>query len=227
VKTFKKEPITQQVVTYLTGYIADKDLKVGDSLPTEIELTKKLQIGRSTVREAVGVMQANGLIERRHGVGIVVSDKTGNATINLLALFLKRENIPNHEVLEIRKLLEISAVKSATHNHTEEDINDIKEHLDILNKSDVKLDDYINADVNFHLTIAKASHNSLIFIILSALRPVIFQFISKTVGTEISLPEKKFKIHHQIFDCICKRDEAGAVKMMASHLKLTRDMLGF
>src|SRR6266498_314100 len=86
----KQGALCEWAVEHLTGLIMTGRLRVGDFLPPEPELCKQLGMSRATVREAVRMLEARGLIERRHGVGVIVVNRSHEATVSTISMMLQR-----------------------------------------------------------------------------------------------------------------------------------------
>ncbi|WP_236686891.1 FadR/GntR family transcriptional regulator [Ornithinibacillus contaminans] len=108
-----KQKVYQGVLQEIRNYIELENLRPGDKLPSERELSEKLAAGRSSVREALRAMELIGLIETRHGEGTFLSKYRPYQTVELLSSFVLKENTTRLELLTVKKLLEKEAVKLA------------------------------------------------------------------------------------------------------------------
>ncbi|MBC8078862.1 MAG: FadR family transcriptional regulator [Gorillibacterium sp.] len=129
-------------------------------LPTVVELAASFEVGRSTIREALSALKAMGWVDIRHGGGTFVSkvlpSELGEENGGL---FYKTESF--QEVLEVRKFIEVGCAALAAERRTEADLAGLESILSQMEASidNEELSD--QADIGFHLQIARASHNSL------------------------------------------------------------------
>jgi GntR family transcriptional regulator, transcriptional repressor for pyruvate dehydrogenase complex len=207
----------------LTEYIVKK-VRAGEYLPPEHELCKKLGIGRSTLREAVTVLESKGLVKRFHGQGVQVVDESQRAVSDMFQLLMKREGSTIKELIEARNIFEVKSAELAAERATHEDLQLIKKALQTMQSENVSLTEYVQADIDFHLAIAKASHNNVLLLILMAVRPLLHDAILATVQS-IPRPEHVLKYHEKIFSAIEKQDVKGASKAMIEHLRGTESMI--
>lgn len=152
---------TNMIVQSIIKRIEENNLQEGDKLESERELSKKLKVSRSSIREAIRSLHAMGYVETIEKIGTFISSKylefnNGNETEDLLRL------APIMELMEVRYLLETSFINLASERATDSDIHKLKQ---IVQKIESTIDneyDYYMLDLEFHLQIAKSTHNSLI-----------------------------------------------------------------
>ncbi|MBY7143854.1 FadR family transcriptional regulator [Virgibacillus sp. NKC19-3] len=121
-----KQKVYQEVLQEIRKFIDHNDLKPGDKLPSERELSDKLQAGRSSIREALRAMELLGLIETRHGEGTFLSIYQPFQTVELLSSFILQENSIKHDLIQTKNLLEKEAAKLAFDHITEVDIIELQ-----------------------------------------------------------------------------------------------------
>lgn len=92
----------------LVGYIVEKELREGAMLPPEAKLAEELSIGRSSLREAVKSLEALGLLQARHGVGVFVQNASIDPVLRVLQFTLIDDSNELVELLELRRLIELS-----------------------------------------------------------------------------------------------------------------------
>jgi len=216
--------MTDQAVKVLNDFILLGKLKNGDYLPPELELCKQLGISRSTLREAIKILESQGFVKKRHGVGVEVVDESDRAAKNMLQLMLRRAGTTMEELIEVRFTNEIRTAGLAAMNANSDDLTDIEHHLEIMRNTMTTTDDYIKADIDFHLAIAKASHNRIFHLILLTIRPLIEEMIYKTLNYH-HRPERSMKYHEKIFETIKNQQPGDAAEAMKKHLEGTKIML--
>ncbi|MGG0298695.1 GntR family transcriptional regulator, partial [Bacillus pacificus] len=133
--------------------IKNGTLKPGDKLLPVHQLAEQFQVGRSAVREALSALRAMGLIEMKQGEGTYVKNFDSSSLTKSLnnRLLMKKEDILN--LLEVRKVLEVGAVRAAAAKRTEDNLQNMKHWLDEMAKSvgDEKAGE--KADFQFHIAL--------------------------------------------------------------------------
>ena len=148
----QKKSLAEEVAEQLQKQIKEGKLKEGDKLPTEPELMKVFGVGRSTIREAVKMLLNKGYI----------SVQQGRVNESFEQRF-KRADI--QDLYDVRKILEAAIAERAALHRTEQDLKDIQEYT-MKRKVSAKaglLKECFEADICFHVAVAKATHNEILF----------------------------------------------------------------
>jgi GntR family transcriptional regulator, transcriptional repressor for pyruvate dehydrogenase complex len=223
-KVIQKTKIIDQVIDALKDYILNGNYKNGDYLPTEVELCRMMGIGRSSLREAVMILESQGFVKKIQGVGVMIVDESFRATSEMLRLMLIRKGYTMAELFEVRYINEIRTAELAAMNANRENLEEIKKHLMIMRDSMSTNTEYLNADIEFHLAIARASQNSVFTMILQIVRPLLEDMIKETLKYH-HRPEHSMKYHERIFDAIKRKDTVESARAMKEHLEGTKEML--
>jgi GntR family transcriptional repressor for pyruvate dehydrogenase complex len=221
-----KSPLVQRSADALTDLIIEGNLDTGSFLPTEQDLCGRLGVGRSTIREAIKIIEAKGLVERVHGVGVKIVDESQQAASNMLKLLFRRRGASIRELNEVRTIYEITAVKLAAERADDDDLNEIGKYLGAMQSIDTPSKEYIRADFSFHLAIARATHNNVLILIVETIRPLLEDMIFATLKSD-PRPELRRRYHENIYEAIKKRDGEEAAKAMAEHLKGAKEMVEY
>jgi GntR family transcriptional regulator, transcriptional repressor for pyruvate dehydrogenase complex len=225
IPNIQKTKIIEQVTTILKNHILKGKYKNGDFLPPEMELCNQLGIGRSTLREAIKTLESQGFVTKNHGVGIKVVDESLRATSDMLKILLSRKGSNMYDLIDVRYVNEIRTAELAALNATPENLDEIEKHLMIMRNSLVSNNEYLQADIEFHLAIAKASQNKIFVLILKIIRPLIEDMILKTLEYD-HRPEQSLNFHENIFKAIKEKNPDLCASAMKQHLKGTKSMLG-
>lgn len=102
-----------EIVKQLREMITADGLKSGDKLPSERELSERLNVGRSSVREALRALELLGLIETRRGEGTFIRDFRGNQLVQLLSTFILQDEKAKRDVLETKQFIEMDCLRLA------------------------------------------------------------------------------------------------------------------
>lgn len=192
------------------------DLPVGSPLPSERELSEDFGVGRSSVREALRMLESRGLIESR-GNGAFVVASWRNPLNHSLAILLAAEEGTPRELFELRRILECEAAALAAVRRSDE-------HVALLEASNHEMSQeltsdsrYITADINFHVAIADATGNRMILHLMHAIR----EQLRTVLGTVFNVPggpERSVEQHRQIAAAITLQQPDRARDLMNEHI---------
>jgi DNA-binding FadR family transcriptional regulator len=156
----KRHSLADEVASRLQQQISLGQYKPGDKLPTEPALMQEFGVGRSTIREAVRILANGGVVRVQQGVGTFVEATRGIA--EPLSQRLKRAEF--RDLNEVRQLLEIKIAQKAALHRTEKDIEKMQRFLQLRKEMAAanNVDECIQADIDFHTSIAEASQNSIL-----------------------------------------------------------------
>ena len=220
----ERKRLADQIIEKLASMIATGELKPGDKLPSEPELMKNFGVGRSSIREAVGALSLIGLVTVRpgHGTHVAVPSKESQSKPIGLMLTVGRDKI--RELVEARLIIEQATVKLAAERATEQDLKEIKRHMDDLKPPLTVSKKAIRADLDFHDAIAKASQNSVLNRFLSELRQPMKHWMEQKAKHDWGY-EKVYDQHSKIVDAIESHDGERAQIAMRNHLESTGEKL--
>jgi len=198
--------------------------KSGDRLDTIEDQAKFYHVGRSTIREALGLLRAKGLVDTVQGGGTFVS--TGlEVTLNPSQYIAETSELKH--VLEVRKIIEVGAVSLAVQNRTDRDISELRKIIRQMESALGNEELSQIYDAKFHVGIATATHNSLVEKMMQS----VSSSISKTIHESRSLwmlyqkdsYNALLEEHKAILDAIERQDESAAVQLLTSHLDKVRE----
>ncbi|MCS7234701.1 MAG: FadR/GntR family transcriptional regulator [Armatimonadota bacterium] len=208
--------VYQLVADRLLHQIRQRRLSPGDPLPPEHELARRYGVGRSSVREALRLLESRGVI-RSAGHGSFVVAEYGNPLVDSLRFLLTLEVFGLEELYEIRKVLETEFAALAAVRRTEEHLARMEEAI---RQMEAGLDSqarYIEADLRFHLTVAEATRNRVAVYVMRAIRDPLHRALARVYHIPGS-PQKSMAQHHAILDAVRAADPAAARARMAEHL---------
>lgn len=187
-KIGNSDTLVNEIITQLSQAIIDGDFKPGDKLPSEAELCEQLGVGRNSLREAIRVLNAMGVVKTKRGQGTFLQDTISHEVFNPLIFRLILDPKNTTDVFELRVMVESIVVIMAIYKASPEEIQSIRVLVDETNKlaqsNQSSIDDLIKLDVQFHLSIAKCVHNKLIEAILETLVLMFEPSIKKVLQTE-------------------------------------------
>lgn len=115
-----------EVVKNLKNIIELDGLKAGDKIPSERELSERLHVGRSSVREALRALELLGLIETRVGEGTFLRDARANQLVQLLGTFILQDDKSKKDVKETKHLIEMDCLKLVSARNDKEQLLQLK-----------------------------------------------------------------------------------------------------
>lgn len=211
-----KDKAYEKVTHYVKERIKTGELRVGDKIPTERELSEKLELSRNSVREALRTMDNMGLIRCRQGSGNYISGEMQQIIEETLYMMFMLKQISDIDVSQLRRAIDIQAMILAVHNVNEDDIYEIKQLLDRLDVIEVDESAFVDRDI--HLLISKYSKNKLIEIINDTLSTIMEKFIFKARRLVIGNESDVLTVFHRdMLMSLLERNEGKGVLVINKH----------
>ncbi|MFZ7103646.1 MAG: FadR/GntR family transcriptional regulator [Peptococcaceae bacterium] len=220
----KKDPsnVYERIIKQLTTAIMHGELKPGDKLPAERTLAEMMGVSRTSLREALKMLEASGMVVIKHGQGVFITEKESSA--NLLKDFAGKNLIENNtlrDLFELRKLLETQNAIWTCQRGSEEDIYSLNklviETLDALQQNKDDLVILAKQDSDFHTKLAEASGNRVIVRVMHDLLDLLNDSRCQALSIP-ARPQKSLSEHKEIVDALIKRDQALVQEKMLNHL---------
>lgn len=216
----EKSSTVQKTTDYLVEYIRSEKSRIGEKLFTEKRLCEELSVGRGSVREALRVLEAQGLIEIQHGKGAFIIRKDMEEQGDLINWF-SRNKVKLKEFMEVRQAIEPLAIKLAVERGTDEEITELEKiHHKYLNgveeRDSVAMAD---CDEQFHSLIVKMAGNKMLQFMNDRINEKIAVFRLKTFRIEHNA-YNAIKAHEDILHAIKERDAQIGEIFVLRHLKL-------
>lgn len=219
--SIKIKRVSDEVVSQIHQLLLDGKLKKGDRLLPEREMAKELGVSRPALREALFALESTGVIERRKGGGCYVRRFSSNDLITSI-VSSKSDKQLFIDLLEVREVLESRAVELAIERATGRDLQRIGEAIEMMESP--SSGSGIEADIRFHLYIAAASHNEIIFKLTKNIENLLYSTRKQT----LELPGRKEESaieHRQIFQAIKEKKKGQAVQEMKFHIRKVEDLI--
>jgi len=219
----ERKRLADQVADHLMALIGTGELKPGDRLPSEPELMKQFNVGRSSIREAIGALSLVGLVTVKPGQGTHVVGFSAENNLKPIGLLgIGREKIS--ELVEARVELECVIVRFAAERATAEDIEEIKNvHAQMKDVRGVE-EQLIKLDLAFHMAVARASGNTVLTRFLMEMRQPIRLWMEQKARFDWGY-DKVYEQHDLIVDAIASGDPNRAELALKSHLQSTGERL--
>lgn len=214
-------PISQAIAHQIERMILDGALKPQAKIPSERQLSSKLGVSRSIVREALKELHGRGVIDTRHGLGSFVAEivqQPENESPFMQLFFSHSRTL--YDLYEVREQLEGQAAFLAAQRGTDEDFYRITKAFNAMESSDP----LTNADLDhaFHRAIFEASHNAVLVHILSSLKTLMLHSVHASVSNlshRTQVRQQIDKHHRQIYNAIISRQAQWAQKAAATHVR--------
>jgi DNA-binding FadR family transcriptional regulator len=207
----------------LSGQIAP-----GAALPAERELVVQSGLSRATVREALRIVEAQGLVQTRSGRngGTWVCQPDHNLMSLQLSTFIRGRSISQECVFDAREAIEIVTSSLAARNRTEDDLAAIRREMVSLEDPSTPPGKLIEGNIAWHLAVARASHNELLTDFMYCISSVIAQHLQGEEARELRDEGSRVSMcraHRSICKAIEARDPEAAARRMSRHLQGSRE----
>lgn len=208
-----------RVIGALTSYIRDHELGPGDSLPSELALSKELRVSRTVIREAFRSMAAMRLLDLHVGKRARVAELDHGAMSLMIEHGVGTEQINVHQIYDVRRTIEMRTASLAALRRTEEEARILLDHATAMETLFHAPEKVMEHDLAFHLAIAKASKNPIFLLILGAFQTVSRQTWPIGWRSRSSDEERKAMnaLHLSIAEAILAGDPQAASQLMAKH----------
>lgn len=210
----KKMPTRVDVaLDYITGEIANGNLKAGDKLPNEKELAELLGISRTPIREAMKTLAVSGLVDIRHGHGNYVREDEGLPALPLMMFQLYLKDSTPSMLMELRYVFDRNCTELAAERRTDADLAAMRECIDRLKalteRPDASLDELLTADLDFHRAVYAAAGNKLIAMVADFVLNMVAPAVRKSL--DVSGRFRAVGLHEQIYEMIANRSTRDSV----------------
>lgn len=197
-------------------------LKSGDKLPSEPELAERFGVSRTVVREAVKALREKGLLEIMPGKGTYIADiadsMTGVVRDSLGLMVGAQFDGGLADLLQVRSILEPEIAAIAAEIAGEEDYQVLQRAVDIMDTALANSTEFIEADLEFHLALAKATQNSLIPILIDPVVDLLREQRARMCRVRGGAARGQYH-HKRILEAVKQRDPDAARQAMADHLE--------
>lgn len=215
----KKTKLSEQTADRLYEMIADEHRYLpGSKLPNENELSEELQVSRTTLREAISFLVAQGVLEIQRGKGTFVAAQLPTAGLDLTALAGMRSRGRARDLFEMRLIFEPATAALACQRATDEELEQIRKKAEKVELEARIGGDWPLADQEFHLAIMRASHNEYMRRLYPIINGAVGEILQISHNRQ-SMQETALADNRMILDFLLRRDEAGARYAMSIHMK--------
>lgn len=220
----------ERVAHQIEAMVLDGSLTDGVRLPSERKLCQRLNVSRSSLREALKELHARGIVESKRGSGSYVVTFQQAQPNKTLQKLLKDNPSTLDELLEARELLEGEVAYLAAKRATDLDLEHIRKAYEAL--VEIRHPDnaaeHAERDIAFHRTVYSAAHNSILLMSLNSTRDLMMSFIfdmaDQFYAKKMSKRQNDTQ-HRRIYRAIERRDPAAAKRAARAHIHTVSEML--
>ncbi len=205
----KRNNAVEEIIDNFKEALIERSLQPGQRLPSETELVEQFGVGRGTIREAMKMLRALGVVKIQQGDGTYIADQPSADLLNPLIFALLSNMGSGTELVELRALIEIGSYQIAAKRATEADWADILDkeqaYIKYARTSPLDYDQLTRLDLDLHTSLIDASHNQLIIKIGHTVEEMFFASIRSTLENAPTL-EPIIDGHREIVEAVQSGD---------------------
>jgi DNA-binding FadR family transcriptional regulator len=206
------------VVNSIKELLLGKKVLPGDRLPPETELCRLLSVSRGSVREAMKILSALGIVEVKRGDGTYISTGGGEVMFDPLLFNLIVSQPEFAELKELRVILEKNVVRLAILNATDDDLRQLREcvekTLSLKDKAEKKYDELLSLDLEFHAILGRAGKNRPLETIYRFVMQYFRPYVAQSLTKQSNFSHESSDAHLKILEAVERRDVAAAEKFV-------------
>lgn len=199
--------------------ILSGDYVEGTPLPPERELVVQTRMSRTTVREALRILEVQGLVRIKAGRagGAFVTTPGGESVADSIALLIRGRQIRLSSLHQTREALEPFCARLAATNRTAHDLQVLDEANEAIATKGT-LEEFLQANVDWHVGVAAAGHNEILYGMMIGLSKAIYTLTNNEGFVDDEVRSIALKAHRSVTDAIRKQDGDAAVRRMERHV---------
>jgi len=217
----KKKKLADAVIDEIGRMIENGELKEGDKLPNQDDFANQLQVSRTSLREALRILDLLGAIEQRPGFGTVIKKYNPVLFTNTITVPpLMADAQGTIELIKARQIIEVGAAELAAENVTDDQIEILSGLTEELSQTlkEESLERYIQNDISFHSRVSEFSNNRFIIYSFENIKMYIQQYMHEFFKMMPGLLNPSEKFHRSIFNYIAAKNPAKARQAMKEHI---------
>ncbi len=200
--------------------IIDGEFRNGDALPVERELVLQTGLSRSSVREALRILETEGLVQTKPGRygGTVVNLPSAELLAGQVNLFVRGRRIARQEIITAREAIEPALARLAALNRDAQDLAELDRISIALEAAMDDLPRFLEENANWHLAIAVASHNEILCAFMKSITHLILDSTEVEDVTSEDVRKMVIQAHRNVLLAIEQGDADAAQRRMARHV---------
>jgi GntR family transcriptional repressor for pyruvate dehydrogenase complex len=218
-----KENVTVRLLTTFKGLISEGTLISGTRLPAERELAERFQVSRSSLRQALKVLEIMGVISQRVGDGTYITNGESSVLAESLEFLILLNGISFHEVMEARIIVEPELAARAASRATPKDHAALRHEMKAMKKSEKQHNSISQHDLEFHKIIFDAAGSRVCSMLFTVIHQSLHNLVELT--SHLVSVDHTLLFHQRIYAAIVQGDPEEARKRMTEHLLDVKDLL--
>lgn len=202
-KPLGRKSVVKQVLDHFREALINRELQPGDYLPSETELTEAFGVGKTSIREAIKMLEAVGIVEVKQGHGSFIREKPAEDTLTPMIFQLIVDQGTHEQLIQLRALFEPGYMTLALEQATDEEIEWIGESIEEFERSIAEGTQRAEDDLDFHYRILEATHNPFIIRIGKTVLQLFTASVTQSMRT---IPDIALRDHRAIFAALAARD---------------------
>src|SRR5882762_3858585 len=222
-KPISRLSLSDEIVEQIIDLISRGILRPGERMPSEKQLCQQFGVGRTSVREALRSLSVLGILQPHAGEGTYVSEDNRRYLERTLqwSLLLDRKMVD--DLIETRLTLESETAFLAAQRAGHDDLHEIEAAIEGMEQSANQPDSYLGFDLRFHVAIARAFQNSILFQLLGMIRGYLQTWIKETLSAppahHSELRANKSIAEHRVVQAALKSGNAERARQaMKEHI---------
>lgn len=220
---YRNEDITSKLIVRFRHMIADGTLVPGNRLPPERSLARDFAVSRNSVRQALKVMEAMGVVRQKVGSGTYLNENASSILTEAFQFLMLMDSITHEELFDARLMMEPEVAARAANRATLDHLKELGRALEAMKQSGGDFERVIEADVEFHNRIFEAAGNRIFQAVFTVLHRALLGSISET-SRKVDVSHT-IGFHGEIYRAIYERDPERARRAMREHLEDARSLL--
>lgn len=224
-----RSSLVDDTATALLDRIISGEFPEGSTLPSQEQLARQLEVSRPTAREAIKILQQQGVLRVEHGNGTFVNPTASWTDIEVITKLLAADgqggDVPE-QVIEVRRIIEVAAAGLCASRCTPETLEDLGRHLAAMelaaDQSD--LDSFVDNDIAFHDVILRGGQNRFLAAVFDPMRTTLRRARTQTSWFP-EIRQHAIAHHRDVLKAVASGNPERASAAMSAHLDQTRDDL--
>jgi len=219
----ESDTVVERVIAQITNMISLGRFKMGQKLPSEFELMDELHVSRNSLREAMKILSALGIVEIKRGDGTYICQRVKPSMFDSVIYSLIMESSTEEEIIELRQTLDEAVLSHAIRKCTQNDIDHLQEMIEQMRAffAEGSISRAAKLDYQFHMYLTQCSRNSFLSRIVTGVYRLFEGSIEKNIRTE-ELFAMADEHHQEIVDCLIARDESQIRRVVTNSLSSWR-----
>lgn len=220
-----RDSISGTIAAEIEKAILNKKFPPGSKLPTEAELCDQFGVSRTSVREALQILNTHGFVSIEKGKGIFVKNLSSDSVTNSILKFLEHRFDGDYvyDLIHARQIIEPGIAFAAALKRTDDDLELLAGDIESIKSNVGGHELHSKYDTSFHMHLAHASKNKLMPLLLKPIHKLMPLVKSNVLSSVEGAKESAVIWHTKIYEAVKAQDAKGAEQAMIGHLKIAEE----